>query len=163
MSLTIKNKLNLWEYKEYYRWYRIDKKIALFFQKIKWMFQRAKYGYCYKDLWNLDYTLGNYIANILTGLADITHVCPPNLTPDQWDHLLHTIAYNFYVGVDEDFWENPFDKFISYTLNYSDLDEEQKKNWDEWFKEEKKKYELMEQHLQKGIEDLSKWFYYLWD
>ena len=70
MTVKIENKLNIWDYKDVFRWYRIDKRISLFFRKIKWAYQRAKYGWCDRDLWNLDWTLGNYIASSVNELAN---------------------------------------------------------------------------------------------
>lgn len=163
MSFSIKNRLSIWDFKEPNRWYRIDRKIRFFFRKIKWMFQRAKYGYCDMDLWNLDYTLGNYIASTVCKLANTTHGYPYQLNPKTWEKILKGISYNFYVGVNEDFWDNRFDKFLTYEINYQRLTEDQKRLWDDWFKEENKKYELMKAHRQKGFEDLAEWFPHLWD
>ena len=135
MSLEIKNKLNIWKYKEYCRWYRIDKRVALFFRKIKWMWQRAKYGYCDMDLWALDYTLGNYIASSINKFADITYTYPYGITPDEWDSILRSIARNFYLGVNEECWDIP----------------------------EEEKFITMDTRRQEGFNELSKWFYELWD
>ena len=163
MNLEIKNNLNIWEEKEYCRWYRIDKKIAFFFRKIKWMLQRAKYGYCDKDLWSLDYTLGNYIASSVNELANRTHGYPLNTTPEQWDEILRTIARDFYVGTNEDFWNNPYEDMLVYGTWYKDLPDDKKEYWDKWFEKEQEHELLRANRRQEGFQLLSKWFIQLWD
>ena len=46
MDFKIENNLNIWKLEDPSPWYRIDKKIRFFLKKIKYMFQRAKYGWC---------------------------------------------------------------------------------------------------------------------
>lgn len=161
--MSIKNNLNIWEYTEYNRWYRIDKKISLFFRKIKWMWQRAKYGYCDKDLWSLDYTLGNYIASSINELANRTHSHPYNLTEEKWDSILRFIARSFYLGTNEDCWVNPYENQLSYEKRFCELPEEEKKCWEDWFRIEKEKERSMSIRRQEGFCELEKWFTHLWD
>lgn len=144
MDFEYKNKLNIWSYKEYYRWFRIDLRVRLFFRKIKWMLQRAKYGYCDKDLWNLDYTLGNYIASSIEELANRTHGYPLALSEKEWDNILRTMSKNFYLGVNEEYWENSDNECWS-------------------IEEERAKFLSMENHRQKGFKLLDRWFRNLWD
>ena len=157
------NNLNLWKWKEYTKWYRLDKRIAFFFRKIKWMFQRAKYGYCDRDLWELDYTLGNYLASALNKLADITHGHPHEVTEKEWDNILKNMAYNFYVGVNEDFWEDPYSKLLSYERNFDELEEGQQELWRKWFEKQADTHELMVKHRHEGFESLEQWYEHLWD
>lgn len=163
MSLEIQNKLNIWKYKEYCCWYRIDKRVTLFFRKVKWMWQRAKYGYCDMDLWALDYTLGNYIASSINKFADITHTYPHGITPEEWDSILRSIARNFYLGVNEECWSNPYEDSLCYDRPYNKLSEDEQKVWDKFFKEEIANKRTMEIRRQEGFNELSKWFYELWD
>ena len=163
MSLEIKNNLNIWEHEEYSRWYRIDKKIALFFRKVKWMFQRAKYGYCDKDLWSLDYTLGNYIASSVNELANRTHGYPFGTTPEQWDTILRTIARDFYLSTNEECWTNQYEDMLSYETWYGNLPDDKKEYWDKWFEVEKENERMMETRRQEGMNLLEKWFRHLWD
>lgn len=100
-----KNKLNVWEVKIYYPWYRIDKRIAFFFRKIKWSYQRIKYGFCDRDIWSLDYTLGNYIAATVTCLEEKGMGYPGHITDEEWSQILKSIANSFYLSVnDEDYF-----------------------------------------------------------
>lgn len=163
MTVEIENKLNIWDYKDTFRWYRIDKRISLFFRKIKWAYQRAKYGWCDKDLWDLDWTLGNYIASSVNELANRTHGYPHGLSPEVWDIILRTIARNFYLGVNKNAWNNPYEDEISYEKNYSELEKAEQIIWDKWFEEEKKIEKSMEVRRREGFCDLVKWYSDLWD
>lgn len=163
MAVKIKNQLNIWEYKDYCRWYRIDKKLSIFFRKVKWMLQRAKCGYCDMDLWNLDYTLGNYIASSVNELANRTHGYPPRITYEQWIDILHSISTNFYLGVNDDAWFNPYEDKVSYDAIYSELSEKEKAVWDKWLEAETENDRAMHIRRQEGIKLLGEWFPHLWD
>lgn len=102
-----KNKLNVWDNIYCGRWYRIDRRIAFFFRKIKWSYQRIKYGYCDRDIWSLDYTLANYIAATVTCLEEKRAGYPGKITDEEWSQILKSIATDFYMSVDDD------DYFIS--------------------------------------------------
>ncbi len=127
------------------------------------MFQRAKYGYCDRDLWNLDYTLGNYLASTINKLANITHGHPIDLTKKEWDNILKNMAYNFYVGTNEDFWEDPYNKFLSYKKNFDKLDDKQKELWRKWFEKQDETFNLMKEHRREGFQTLEQWYEHLWD
>lgn len=163
MAIKIENKLNIWDYKDVFRWHRFDKRISLFFRKIKWAYQRAKYGWCDKDLWSLDWTLGNYIASSVNELANRTHGYPHGLSPEEWDRILRRIARNFYLGVNEDCWTNPYESDVSYEKNYHELGEAERTVWNKWFEEEGKIEEFMKARRREGFCDLVKWYSHLWD
>ena len=163
MNFSMFNNLNIWKWKEPTRWYRVDQKIAFFFKKIKWMFQRAKYGYCDRDVWNLDYTIGNYLASTLNKLADTTHGHPTDVTEKEWGDILKNMSYNFYVGTNEDFWEDPYSKLLSYEKNFNELGKEQQELWRKWFEKQADTYKLMTEHRHKGFESLEQWYEHLWD
>lgn len=163
MSLEIQNKLNIWKHKEYSRWYRIDQKIGLFFRKIKWMWQRAKYGYCDMDLWSLDYTLGNYIASSVNEFANRTHSYSYDTTEEEWDGILRSIARDFYLATNEDEWSNPYDDMLEYGDFYNSLPDDKKEYWDKWFQVEEENTRSMDIRRQEGFKLLQKWFTHLWD
>ena len=163
MSIEIKNRLNIWEYKYPCRWYRFDEKIKTFFRKLRWMRQRAKYGWCDLDLWNLDYTLGNYIASSVNELANRTHGYPYGLDEQEWDRILREIATSFYLGTNEDVWDNPYEDKVSYKTMYSDLEKPERDVWDKFFEREEGNRKSMEIRRQEGFKVLMKWFPHLWD
>lgn len=163
MAIKIENKLNIWEYTEYSRWYRIDQKIGLFFRKIKWMWQRAKYGWCDKDLWCLDYTIGNYLATSIEELANRSCGYPANVTPEEWDSILRNIARDFYLGVNEECWVNPYEELLSYEKTYNNLPKEDQATWDKWFEKEADNDRSKSIRIHEGFCKLEKWFKDLWD
>ena len=162
MTVKIENKLNIWDYKDAFRWYRIDKRISLFFRKIKWAYQRAKYGWCDKDLWDLGWTLGNYIASSVNELANCTHGYPHGLSPEEWDKILRTIATNFYLGVNEDSWTNPYEDKVTCKL-YNKLERAEQVIWDKWVAEERRIENYMAFCREEGFKDLMEWYPDLWD
>ena len=79
------------------------------------------------------------------------------------DKILRTIATNFYLGVNEDNWTNPYESDISYEKNYYELGETERTVWNKWFEEERKIEEFMEAYREEGFRDLAKWYSHLWD
>lgn len=154
--------LNIWKLKDYHRWYRIDKRIVFFFKKIRWAHQRAKYGYCDRDVWSLDYSLGNYIAATTAHLAETFHGYPPNLTPKEWEDTLNFISHSFYLGVHEEMWDNPYEEeVLKIPLNNCTPEQEALRN--KWIQKEKSNDKARETRIKEGLNELSKWFFYLWD
>ena len=160
--MMIENNLNLWKYESYTPWYRLDKKLQSFFQKVKWTWQRAKYGFCERDVWSLDYTLSNYIANTIKYLAETTHGYPFHMTEEEWIKTLMSIAEDFYLGSEEDLYENEYEDkinsnlFISHTKGNKEL-------WRLYAKREKDIQDIMASHRHNGFEKLEKWFSNLWN
>lgn len=160
--MDIKNKLNVWKYENYAPWYRLDKKIRGFFQKIKWTWQRAKYGYCDRDTWGLDYTLGNYIANTVKHLAETTHGYPHGTSEESWKEILISIAENFYLGCNEDLYENEYEEKINSNL-FTSKTKGNKELWRLYSEREREITEKMSLHRREGFKELEKWFPHLWD
>ena len=69
----MKTELSVFTYP--YRWRSISGiwgNIRTFFYNIRCMFQRARKGVCYKDTWNFDYTLIEYLIASLTQFRNYT-------------------------------------------------------------------------------------------
>lgn len=153
------NQLNIWSKNDYpVKWYRPDLKVKNFFRKVKWTWQRAKYGWCDRDLWDLEYTLGNYIASSTEKLAEITHGYPPNITEEKWDNILKKISEDFYFGVNEDYYENPYEEEW-----FNSLTPEKEELWKKLSDREIEIHKAMSDHLHNGFVALEKWFPHLWD
>ena len=161
--MKFENKLNIWKWDNYIPWYRLDKKLRGFFQKVKWTWQRAKYGFCDRDLWSLDYTLGNYIASTVYKLSKTTHGYPYGTTEKDWDNILKSIVANFYMGVNEDCYENIYEKVVAELPPYEKQTEEQKEMWKRYSEREVDIANLMAYHRKEGFKVLEKWFPSLWD
>lgn len=161
MSIEIQNRLNIWKSQDFpVKWYRPDLKVRSFFRKVKWTWQRAKYGWCDRDIWNLDFTLGNYIASSVYKLSKTTHGYPYGITEKEWDKVLKDIANDFYYGTNDDLNPNVYED----RLDFSKKDtEEQKELWKKYSDEELRIYRLMEAKRHRGFVNLEKWFSNLWD
>lgn len=154
--------LNVWNFKDYCRWYRIDKKIFFFFKKVRYAYQRAKYGYCDRDIWNLDYSLGNYISATVAQLAKTTHSYPYGINEEEWIDKLRFISRSFYLGTHEEEWKNPYEEEI-FSFPLYNKTPEQEKITKRWLEIEKSNKKAMDIRLQEGLNELSKYFRDLWD
>lgn len=160
--MKFENKLNVWKWDNCTPWYRLDKKIVGFFQKLRWAWQRAKYGFCDRDIWGLDYTLGNYIANTIKYLAKTTHGHPPNTSAKEWEEILMSIANDFYLGTNDNLYENKYEDKISSNL-YISPTKGNKNLWKSYSERELEIASTMAAHRHSGFEKLEKWFPHLWD
>jgi len=160
MEPEIMNKLNIWKIPSYACWWRIDLKIGMFFRKIKWSCQRAIRGYCDYDLYNFDYTLGNYIAGALSMLRKKTHGYPMGMTEEEWDTILSRISYDFYLAADEDEWFNPYEdewyKTLESNKNYVEIAKK-------YYEYEDRNFNMRATRKQDGFRILEKHFFDLWD
>ena len=165
MGVEIKNNLNLWKYKDYCPWYRIDLKIVSFFRKVKWAWQRAKYGWCDRDIWNLDYTLASYISTSIARLAETTDSYPYGLTKKEWGNILRNIAENFYLSANEECYDNPYaDMLVSFGfVSGRNRNPEREEVYTKWKKVEEENNKTREAHRQEGFKELQEWFPALWD
>ena len=165
MGVEIKNNLNLWKYKDYCPWYRIDLKIVSFFRKVKWAWQRAKYGWCDRDIWNLDYTLASYISTSIVRLAETTDSYPYGLTKKEWGNILRNIAENFYLSANEECYDNPYnDMLVSFGfVSGRNRNPEREEVYTKWKKVEEENDKTREAHRQEGFKELQEWFLALWD
>lgn len=160
-------------------WWEIHNKIKYFFGSIRCMFMRAKYGFSYRDVWNLDYYLATVIENSVRYLRYNHSGYPTEFNPKQdfldeedsaanekWEKVLDDIANAFHNCLEEN-----CDNTESYTpyakLKYVDKlpeDNEQlieaKNNWLKEMEDREKYFEEQKNH---GFDLLKQWFFNLWD
>lgn len=89
--------------------YKIKEFLNISYQlrKVKWMYQRIKYGFSDRDLWSFDYYLSKVISRGLRQLAVQAHGCPPEFYDKKkkgdecikWRQLLLTIAEGFEADI----------------------------------------------------------------
>jgi len=165
MEPEIINKLNIWKISSYARWWRIDLKIGMFFRKIKWSYQRAIRGYCDYDLYNFDYTLGNYIAGALSTFRKKTHGYPIGMTEEKWDIILSQISYDFYLATNEEEWFNPYEEEYYKALEEYGLEANKNKPEvaDKFYKREDRNLTMRTVRKQDGFKLLEEHFFDLWD
>ena len=75
------------------------------FENWKEAIMRAKKGYCYTDVWNMDSWFCEVMAAMLRDLADKGHAYPGNDefdTPEKWHDWLYSIADLFESASEED-------------------------------------------------------------
>jgi len=92
------------------------KYIGQFSRGVKYIYQRARYGYCDKDVFNMDQHLSALIGDMLNELADITHGYPVLVENDEivdqgdeavdqgidsWKESLRKLAIHFYNTLGE--------------------------------------------------------------
>ena len=81
--------------------------IAQFFRSVKYIYQRARYGYCDNDVFNMDQYLSALIGDMLNELAEITYGYPVLVKNgeivdqgeeglDNWKESLRKLAIHFY-------------------------------------------------------------------
>lgn len=95
------------------RWSTIFFNIKNFFKNIKFAVQRARYGYCKGDLWNLDYYLLVLLRECLYSFADTTHTFPFDRgSHEKWQEEVRKAAEDFHYSLTESY-DNPyFEKYF---------------------------------------------------
>lgn len=114
-----RKELSVWK-KGYLPWQfsTIIYNIKNFFRNIKYARQRAVYGFCDADVWNLDYHLLTLLRETLYHLAKNHHTYPLSYdSPEEWEKELILTAKDFYFSIEDNyenkywglFFENDFD------------------------------------------------------
>jgi hypothetical protein len=147
--------------------------ISEIWSDIQCAWQRATKGYCYRDLWSIDYWFLDLIPRMLDDFRKQTDGYPTNLDEKQWDTILKNMIECFKNANDEttDF-VNPYkeeywDKIISEwdlkngTL-HCNIQDQYKILQKNYFDKEKEKDIYMDDQLKKGLELFGKYFWHLW-
>lgn len=88
--------------KSYEHWYRIDRKFLHFFRSIKCAWQRATKGYCYRDIWGLDYWFMYIFPNMLQEFRNTTCGYPAQFKNiEDWYKILDEMTYYLYEMNDD--------------------------------------------------------------
>lgn len=120
---------------------------------------RAKYGWCYSDVWNWDMWFAHTVPPMLRHMADHGSAYPgyePFDTPEKWHDWLHNIADMIETSTEE--WQDEHNEYY----------EEYTNSWD---KELRIKYmqradELAKQgnrNIRYAFGQIAEHFYNLWD
>ena len=142
--------------------YRIFYKIKEFPQNIKHIYQRAKKGYSYRDLWSIDHWFMEIMPEMLTEFKKNLHGCPAQFT---------TVDGTQYQDVEKGIkdWEDILDRMIfcfkemnddtcSIKNKYEDEFLKQRyegKSFDDWFvkNEDGKTYTLIEGNVDPELQE----------
>lgn len=136
---------------------------------IKCAWQRARKGYCFRDVWAIDDWFAKVFPAMLEELIEVHHGHPADLTDDEWVKILQKMSVSF-RNADEEKTEfvNPYEEEYLDTLDMDfenhqlicSASEELEQNYREY---EKQKEEFMKKSLDEGMQLFNKYFYALWD
>jgi hypothetical protein len=131
--------------------------------------QRATKGYCYRDIWSIDYWFLKTIPNMIDSLKKVHHGYPNGLSDEEWCEILSKISRSFRNADDEcTDYVNPYkDEYLSKlhidieTSRFiCDADEELEKKY---LETENKRNQYMNDNLKEGFALFQKYFHSLWD
>ena len=145
-----------------------------FFKYIGWMFrrhkyarQRARWGFCEKDVWDFDAYHSELVAAALRFWADNTNSHPYEVSEDDWKKLLKNIADCFAI------WnqELPTPAYDAYRKAVKRIKNEDGSVTVEvpdellraWREEEKANYEYKKVKLKEGFDMLYQFYPNMWD
>lgn len=103
-------------------------KIRLFPEDIKCIYQRVRYGYCYRDVWSIDSWFLRVMQNMIRDLRDTTHGYPgcfdgpEKENVKRWNDILTKMA---------DYFQDAHEETCRRTNPY---EEESQKAWNEFEK-----------------------------
>lgn len=126
--------------KPYEAWYRLDKKFIHHCRDIQCAWQRATKGYCYRDLWNIDFWFVNIMPKMLKDFEKITCGFPMGMTREEWSDILNEMIETFEKS-------DEFNKIYDNAL-FSDI---------------LAKDEYITMYMEKGLNLFVKYFRDLWD
>ena len=69
---------------------------------IRWLWQKIKCKFSDRELWNLDYTIAEFVYPRLKAFANRNYANPSELTPEQWEEKLGKMVRAFELIVNED-------------------------------------------------------------
>lgn len=157
-----------------YKWYEIKKIFQHYCSCFKYAYQRIRYGYCDRDVWNFDHYLSNIIYNGLTDLAQNHNGYPSVLVYNglsqeeankAWADILNEIAQSFYYSQEENYKIKSWDKYydLKYNKKLSPDNKKLQKALEDYLNEKKQQEAEQDMYKEKGFKMLNEWFYDLWD
>lgn len=165
--LLRENKISVFEYPSY--------GIKDFFRKIKYAYQRARYGFCERDIYNLDHYLSNVIKNSIEYLAKNHNGYPTSyankysnddVANRKWTEDLKTIANCFHYAQEDNvtpkFWDMYYKTIIKKEKS-KEKSEWPQDQYDEEVRKETERTKFIEHNKNKGFDLLKKNFFNLWD
>lgn len=167
------NPLSVWHYGIYSHaprfWWE---NIKMFFQNIRFAWQRATKGYCSYDVWDLDAHLCYVIRDTLRRLSETTHGAPDAMFDHEkdsakpWQDLLNDMADCIDASLKEE------DPEVDLAWKKYEYAREHRENFtpqqigflrESWIKKNEKFQERKEEQYQKALDFLREWHGYLWD
>lgn len=163
------NKLNVFGPAPYSKW-NIWGRTKWFFSSIGCAWQRATKGYCYRDLWSLDYYYSWLFVNSLRDFKKNLHGAPSTFfdegaenETERWENYLDEMAQHFFNSIDDNEVQmNEFEDDLEKLQNfYTSNDPDGIK--EKWLKREAEISAWKTQELNIGLDMLKEVFQTLWD
>lgn len=146
---------------------KLHKRICWWFRRMKYTWQRARWGFSEYDICDLDAYFSALIAGALKYWSHHTHSFPYEMTDTQWRYTLRQIAECF------EFWNKDlptpaYDAYHKAVKRIVNKDggvtiEVPDELLQAWRAEEKANYELKRDKLKEGFDLLYKFYPNLWD
>ena len=167
-----KNRLNVWNKSYFSNWRAVRSNVSTFFRNIKYSYQRIKYGYCERDLWDLrDFylmlfynSLDDFKKDLYGAPVEFFDENKENATED-WENYISEMAQHFYNA--DEFNEARVNEYDDIATPLFKFDEEntpeEKEVINKWLAREKELYEWRHNELMKGFSMLVEHFEELWD
>jgi hypothetical protein len=140
---------------------------AEIYEWIRCFTQRGKQGYCYRDIWSIDYYLMEIIPPMIKELKRTTHGVPVGLTGEEWGCMLDKIVLGFEAGkrlADSENWVMNEGMSIDIDEHGACNELKIRKPWStEQIKTFKELDEKDNKAFDEGMELFHKYFFNLWD
>ena len=133
---------------------------------IRDVYRRAKYGWTYTDVWDMDNWIMNVFPPMLRHMADKGSAYPgrePFDTPEKWHKWLHAMADLIESGLEEN--QNACNEYYNEFIEHlSDRGDACVPGMDkDYFKRAEEIGEDAEHNLEVAFSQIGKHFYNLWD
>ena len=162
----------------------ISHRVLWFFKSINCAWQRATKGYCYRDLWSMDYFYSQLFVDSMREFKKNLHGAPQEFFNrdaenqiERWENYIEEMAQHFENSIEENSkgknqYEEEFHRLNEWTM---ERDENgymvRKQSTDpaavsarkKWFEREKELASWRQEELGKGLYMLRKSFPSLWD
>lgn len=136
--------------------------------------QRARKGYCYRDLWNIDVWFLDIMPRMIDEFIKIHHGYPCDLTSEEWEQILNRMSTCFKDAKDRVFgFDNPYfeemqiasileNEHFKSTLS-NEIKEKNNEIKEKYNKYEEEQRKIYKQNLEEGLDLFKTHFNDLWD
>ena len=181
--MSKKRKLSVFSPAPYRKW-DIFHRILWFFRSINCVWERAIKGYCYRDLWSMDYFYSQLFVDSMREFKKNLHGAPQEFFDkdaenqiERWKNYIEEMAQHFENSIEENSegknqYEEEFHRLDEWTVEYDENGYMVRKRStdpaavtarEKWFEREKELSSWRQKELDKGLYMLGKSFPSLWD
>ena len=133
---------------------------------IRDVYRRAKYGWTYGDVWDMDQWIMNVFPPMLRHMADHGSAYPgyePFDTPEKWHKWLHAMADLIESGLEDnqDACNEYYNEYMEHLFDPSELRVTEMDN--DYYDRAAEIYKDAEHNLKVAMSQLGKHFFSLWD